>query len=132
MSSSTAHNQCHGNDIIPPDTKYVINSSVGSPLLSRALMDKKNDDNNCHLLNYDDDPHQTTYKQNIYIYIKEELLEASHNSPIDIALRLGHHDTLDGFLILISHPELIINLMWEDPEDGFKRKNLNNLNMMTS
>ncbi len=25
---------------------------------------------------------------------------------------------------LISHPELIINLMWEDPEDGFKKKNL--------
>ena len=87
-------------------------------------MDKKNDDNNSHLLNYDDDPHQA-YKQNIYIYIKEELLEASHNSPIDIALRLGHHDTLDGFMKLISHPELIINLMWEDPEDGFKKKNLN-------
>ena len=32
------------------------------------------------------------YKQNIYIYIKEELLEASHNSPIDIALRLGHYN----------------------------------------
>ena len=108
--SSTAYNQCHGNDVVPPDTS-VINSSVDSPLISRALMDKKNDDNNSHLLNYDDDPHQA-YIQNIYIYIREELLEASHNSPIDIALRLGHHDTLDGFMKLISHPELIINLMW--------------------
>ena len=122
--SSTAHNQCHWSDVVPPVTS-VINSSVDGPLVfASALIDKKNDDNNCHLLNYDDDPHQT-YKQNIYIYIKEELLEASHNSPIDIALRLGHHDTLDGFMKLISHPELIINLMWEDPEDGFKRKNLN-------
>ena len=60
VMSSTAHNQCHGNDVVPPDTKYVINSFVDSPLISRALMDKKNDDNNCHLLNYDDDPHQHT------------------------------------------------------------------------
>jgi len=120
--SSTAHNQCHWNNVVLPDTS-VINSSVDSPLISRALMDKKNDDNNCHLLTYDDDPHQT-YKQDIYIYIKEELLEASHNSPIDIALRLGHYNTLGGFMKLISHPELIINLMWEDPEDGFKKKNL--------
>ena len=87
--SSTAHNQCHGNDVVPSDTKCVINSSVDSPLISRALMDKKNDDNNCHRTTMMIPIHQT-YKQNIYIYIKEELLEASHNSPIDIALRLGH------------------------------------------
>ena len=59
VMSSTAHNQCHWSDVVPPVTS-VINSSVDSPLVfTSAFIDKKNDDNNCHLLNYDDDPHQT-------------------------------------------------------------------------